>query len=336
MSVTLPEGYQARPAQMDDLENVVRLCNEWSRHIIGMEKFELEDSRHDWLTIGFNMETDTRIVLTPEGRTVGYYDVWDLFDPHVLVFFWGRVHPDFQEEGVESYLLEWAEERARQAIPKAPPEARVVMQCSTLSIDEQAQAHFRQAGLTCVRHALRMVIELDNYPPEPHWPEGVSVTSMVPGGDLRSVYQAYREAFKDHWGQVERPFEEEFEHWKHQIDSNPDFDPALFFLAMVGEEIAGVSLCWPKTYDDPEMGWVSTLAVQRSWRRRGLGIALLQHSFRELYQRGLRKVGLGVDAQSLTGATRLFEKAGMHSDPARQFSIYEKELRPGIDLRTKN
>jgi RimJ/RimL family protein N-acetyltransferase len=62
-------------------------------------------------------------------------------------------------------------------------------------------------------------------------------------------------------------------------------------------------------------------------------MALLQHSFHAFSQRGLRKVGLGVDAQSLTGATRLYEKAGMRPDPARQFSAYEKELRPGIDLR---
>jgi len=40
-----------------------------------------------------------------------------------------------------------------------------------------------------------------------------------------------------------------------------------------------------------------------------------------------------VDAQSLTGATRLYEKAGMHME--RQFSFYEKELRAGADLATK-
>jgi len=41
-------------------------------------------------------------------------------------------------------------------------------------------------------------------------------------------------------------------------------------------------------------------------------------------------VGLGVDAQSLTGATRLYEKAGIRVE--RQYDVYEKELRPGKDL----
>jgi hypothetical protein len=59
-------------------------------------------------------------------------------------------------------------------------------------------------------------------------------------------------------------------------------------------------------------------------------LALLKHSFVELYRRGKTEVGLGVDADSLTGATRLYEKAGMFV--ARQYDLFVKELRPGKDL----
>ncbi len=58
------------------------------------------------------------------------------------------------------------------------------------------------------------------------------------------------------------------------------------------------------------MGWVGTLGVVREWRRHGLGLALLQHSFQQFYQRGKRKVGLGVDAQSLTGRDTPVLKGG--------------------------
>ena len=81
------------------------------------------------------------------------------------------------------------------------------------------------------------------------------------------------------------------------------------------------------------MGWVDTLGVRRPWRRQGLAEALLYHSFRELRRRGRTSVGLGVDASSLTGATRLYEKAGMRA--IRKFTRYEKELRPGTDLKTQ-
>ena len=83
-----------------------------------------------------------------------------------------------------------------------------------------------------------------------------------------------------------------------------------------------------------DMGWVSTLGVRRPWRRKGLGLALLQHSFGEFHRRGKCRVGLGVDADSLTGATRLYEKAGM--EVHRQYASYEKELRAGVDLSTQS
>jgi hypothetical protein len=59
-------------------------------------------------------------------------------------------------------------------------------------------------------------------------------------------------------------------------------------------------------------------------------MALLLHAFHEFLKRGKDRVGLGVDASSLTGATRLYQKAGMSI--AMQIDLYEKELRPGRDL----
>ncbi len=82
------------------------------------------------------------------------------------------------------------------------------------------------------------------------------------------------------------------------------------------------------------MGYVHTLGVRRPWRRRGIALALLHHSFGEFFNRGKSKVSLHVDAKSLTGATRLYEKAGMHVD--RLSHNYEKELRPGKDLSTQS
>ncbi len=113
------------------------------------------------------------------------------------------------------------------------------------------------------------------------------------------------------------------------------FDPTLLFLAMDGDpRIAGINLCRPHSFDDPEMGWVGTLGVRRQWRKRGIGLALLRHSFNEFYRRGKRKVGLGVDAQNLTGALRLYENAGMHVHQA--YDHYEKELRPGTEISVQS
>lgn len=139
------------------------------------------------------------------------------------------------------------------------------------------------------------------------------------------------EAFKDHWGHIDEPFEEGYKRWLHYATKSEDYDPTLWFMAMDGEEIAGVVRSRSRSDEDPDMGWVSVLGVRRPWRGRGIGLALLQHAFGEFVLRDKRRAGLGVDASNLTGATSLYEKAGMHV--RRQYDTYELELRPGIEMR---
>jgi len=59
-------------------------------------------------------------------------------------------------------------------------------------------------------------------------------------------------------------------------------------------------------------------------------VALLRHAFGEFHQRGWCSVALGVDSESPTGATKLYEKAGMRV--IRQFDIHHLELRPVTKL----
>jgi mycothiol synthase len=330
----LPPGYHGRPATFDDLVAVVALLNACSRDLLGVDEATPEIYQREWRAPGVNLETDRRVVVAPDGQLVGYMEVWDLFDPHVKVHSWGRVHPAQRGRGIGTYLLAWADGRARQALDKAPTGTRVALLNEALGHDAPAQALFRACDYALRRHAWRMEIALEAPPPAPVWPAGIAVRTLVQGQEERAVIAAVRDAFRDHWGYVERPFEEEVAMWTHFAREDPDFDPSLWFLAMAGDEIAGMSLCQRHVHDDREMGWVGTLGVRRPWRRLGLGLALLQHSFGEFYQRGKRKVGLGVDAQSLTGATRLYERAGMHV--AREYVTFEKELRPGVDLSTQS
>ncbi|PKN49141.1 MAG: hypothetical protein CVU58_04450 [Deltaproteobacteria bacterium HGW-Deltaproteobacteria-16] len=77
-------------------------------------------------------------------------------------------------------------------------------------------------------------------------------------------------------------------------------------------------------------------------KRRGLrsgrsaqdaGISAWAERLPSYYERGKRWAGLGVDAQSLTGVTRLYETAGMRMP--RQSALYEKELSGGQELGTQ-
>ena len=64
--------------------------------------------------------------------------------------------------------------------------------------------------------------------------------------------------------------------------------------------------------------------MRRPWRGKGYAKALLLHTFREFYERGMPRVTLGVDAESPTGATHLYERVGMHVEAENV--VFEKAL----------
>ena len=68
--------------------------------------------------------------------------------------------------------------------------------------------------------------------------------------------------------------------------------------------------------------------------KKGLGLALLHHAFGVFYDQGKNSVGLGVDGDSLTRATKLYEKVGMKVQ--QQIVTYELELRPKVELEKQS
>jgi mycothiol synthase len=166
---------------------------------------------------------------------------------------------------------------------------------------------YRQAGFEIIRHSFQMRIELDARPAAAVFPEGIEVRPMREGEEER-IHAAHMSAFADHWEFHEQTFEE----WRRWHRDRESFDAELWFLALAGDEIAGLALCAQAFTGEPDFGWVELLGVRPAWRRRGLGEALLRHGFRELYARGFTRIGLGVDADNTTGAVRLYERVGMH------------------------
>ena len=207
-------------------------------------------------------------------------------------------------------LFDWAEERAAQ-------KGRRIFSGASSS-DPALSAALEARGFRLVRHSYRMTIDLDGVLPKPEWPAGVEARSFEPG-DERTFYELQQETFEDVWEHVPLSFEE----WSHWLLQPPRFAPELWFLVGAEGEPAAYAICYPHA-GNPELGWIGLLGVRRASRRRGFGRALLLHAFQAFRERGLRGAGLGVDAESLTGANRLYESAGMRE--TARFDIYEKEL----------
>lgn len=332
--IELPEGFTARGARMEDVEPALALFNRWSHSVIGRDEINDAGAIHnEWASPGFDPAEDIRLVFSPNGQMAGYIEVWTTVKPAVHPWVWGRVDPDYEDLGIGTWLVHWAEQRALRELPNLPAELRFAPRVGTLREAQKPKRLFDDMGYQHIRCSHHMLIEMDALVPEPVFPEGITLRSYNAETDAAAVYRAVEDSFRDHFGFVEQPLEEGLKRFRHFWEDESS-DPTLMFLAVDGQEIAGINLCRPHAFDDPEMGWVGTLGVRRPWRKRGLGLALLRHSFNEFYRRGKRKVGLGVDAQNLTGALRLYESAGMHVH--QTYDLYEKELRPGMEISVES
>lgn len=330
MHYTQSANWSLRSATRDDIAAVCAVIHDYSLNLLGVGMDLKHNVISTWKRPGLNMETDTRVAVSAEGVILGYAEVVDTEEPHVTIHSWMRVHPKSQMHAIGDALLSWIEDRARQSVPLAPEGARVAVTQGMSDVDAFARTLLEDHQFHVVRVFQRMTIELDGTLREPRWPEGIEIRTLDLDEDLTETVHVIRDTFADHWGHVDKPFEEELAQWNHRFRSDPNFDASLCHLAVANGSIVAYSLCEARHPEDPAMGVVGVLGVARDWRRRGLALALLHHSFGVLKERGRERVCLGVDATSLTGAHRLYGAAGMV--PTRQFNIYEKELRAGRDL----
>ena len=327
------KGYQARPVTMEDLGPAVEFFNTVSMSTTGTQQFSIDHVRMEWQMPVMHLATDTMAVFTPEQQMAGYIEYW-ANKPYIRLMGWSSIHPDHWGRGIDDYLVGWLVARARKDLDLAPPDARLVLHNFIESSDQNSAELLARHGYQMIRSSYIMKIDFTEPPQPPVLPDGLVIRSISGKDEERAALYTGYDAFKDHWGRIDEPFDNYYERRMMFIQDDPLHDPSLWFIALDGEEVAGISLCSPQADEDPDMGWVQTLGVRRPWRKRGVGLALLQHSFVEHYRRGRKSAGLGVDASSLTGATRLYEKAGMRV--LRQINLYELELRPGEDRMTKS
>jgi mycothiol synthase len=321
-ATTLDPSLTLRAVRWDDLDAIAKLiydvCLADGDATIATSAADLKNW---WETDGFDIAKDAFVVETQDGRLVGYEEIADEKE-HADLSADGYVHPQFKGLGVGTALLRAAESRARAHLQLAAPDLRVFIRVSTDNKDEVGKAMFTNEGYSVIRYYWRMETKLTEAPPAPVFPAGIELRPFIREEHARAVWEADNEAFRDHWG----AHESDFDHWQHKKFGKQDFDPSLWMIAWDGKQIAGFA----QNRFRSGIGWIGTLGVRRAWRKNGLGLALLTHSFGEFYKRGMTTIGLGVDASNPTGATKLYQRAGMCA--ASEFAMFEKELRAGRSL----
>lgn len=319
MQHPLPIGFYVRRPTMDDVPAVVALAQARETAEYGSVRTTEQNLRNRWEMSRQNLDQDYWLFMAPDGHlaamcTVGHWEPTRLISNL-------SIHPMYTQLDLYPHAIELVLARARELVSAAPTGTRVTLNFICTEKHVIARQALEYAGFAYIRSEWLMRIGLHQPPPTPVWPDGIMLRPYTPDL-LRAVFEADDEAFQDHWGHVSGNFEA----WQEWTVKRPHFDPTLWFIAHNGEEITGLALCVKLG----EEAYVDNLAVRRPWRRKGLGLALLYHTFGEFYRRGERTVALNVDSQNLTGATRLYTRAGMHV--AGQTNMFQLELRAGREL----
>lgn len=262
-------------------------------------------------------------VAQARGQVVGYTrlrlekgDVESVFKTN------GVVHPEWRRRGIGRRLLKRAHQRAQERLGEVTSEM-VYFDAGCESGEAGRMALFESFEMRPARYFLDMAYAPLEDIPEPQFPPGIAVRSWVRGQDDEAVWAVFNEAFADHWDFIPAPLEE----WRHWVNL-PRFRPELNLLAVAREEIAGICLCDVNKEHIARIGrkegWVDILGVRRPYRQQGLGRALLLAGLHVLKGAGMESASLGVDAESLTGATRLYESVGFVE--RRRYILHRRAL----------
>ena len=303
MSSSPPEGFTARAAVPVDIGTAAAIVRAEEASLRGKSIWSPPDMIDFWRRVNFE---GGAWIVEREGVPVAFAAG---FARDGRADYWVCVHPDVAGRGLATWLLDQVERRAREE--RAPR-----LMVGAFAENAAAFRLLESLGYREIRRYVQMRIDLDREPDLPEWPDGVRGDRFRPE-DARSFHAAIGEAFEDEWGFTALPFEE----WKRSRLEAPDTDTSLWFVARDGDQIAGYARCEAGRDGG---GWIGMIGVRNAWRRRGVGLALLREAFREFHRRGISHVGLGVDADNPTDATRLYERAGMRV--IKEDIVYEKEL----------
>jgi len=228
----------------------------------------------------------------------------------------GHVLPEFRRRGIGRALLRENLRRATERAAAEPPGQAAIARSHVEEREAGHRALMAAHGFEPIRWFFLMRRSTAGEISDAPLPDGVELRPVTPD-QHRAIFDAEREAFRDHWAARE-PTEADFQltFGREELDTN------LWVVAWDGDEIAGVVQNWIWAEENTQLGvargWLEHISVRRPWRRRGLGRAITAESLRRLAAAGMTEAILGVDADNPTGALGLYEGLGFEVDQRSQ------------------
>jgi len=285
MGASLEGSDTVRGATWDDFNDIVGLLVRQNRAATGIALVRAEFVRAEWELPSFEVGLDNWV-----SETTGYAALSPSGDLTLAA----------ATDAEADALLDRAIGRARaRGLDKLAlrPQPR----------DELIARLLERRGFSLQTDVLAMWRRLSGSEESPGWPEGIAARTFEPA-DAAAVHALLDEAYGG-WDTTYVPLARE--DWVRSMTGDVEFDATTWWLAERDGVLAGCALWWSS-------GWLKDIVVRESERGRGLGAALIRQGFVEFARRGIRRVGLKVDARNPTGAPRLYERLGFTTEGREQ------------------
>jgi mycothiol synthase len=318
----LPPGYSARPLDLfetdgyvdgPDVDLAYAVVAAADRGVIEVADCTRESVRSD-LTNPDAMREEHRLVLTGDGEAAGLLII-ERDDQARTLFVDSYAVPAHGSALLAPLVamgLEAAERRAEGDGWK--------VEAGTFAQDEVYIDILEQAGFSEIRRFWHMTIDLDPaQTSEPTAPVGVRITIAESDDDRRLLHRIDEIAFAEHFGFVPHPYEEWIPWFSDRRDARPD----QWRIAWLDDEPVGLCML-DDSRADRGAGHVRILGVIPEARGRGIALWLLGSAFAQAAQEGRTAMTLSVDSDNTTGATALYERAGMR--PERVIILFRRPL----------
>ena len=242
--------------------------------------------------------------------------------PFVEVFALGIVAPAFHGLGLGAAIVSENERRARRFEALADPNARIVIHAGALADEPRVSALLSSRGYREVRRFELRRVDFSGKPRPAPRRRGHQRSRLPPRGGAP--------ALRGSCGGVRRPLGR----GQGNVRGLPPPSPGrAASTTPASGSLPGTETSSPATSARRRSrARTPRAATSRCWAcaaRTGAAVSgrrCCVRAFEALYARGRQGADLHVDADSLTGATRLYERVGMTAHP--RFATWEKELRP--------
>jgi mycothiol synthase len=263
-----------------------------------------------------------RLWRNKQGKLIGFGQLFiSEQNQEVEGYLYFDVHP-MNQGFLETSILQWSKERMNEVAKNNA----ISLKLHTHSSKNRSDRCFflEKQGFTYERSFLTMTCSLNQAFSPSSLPTGFRLQQLSGERDIKAWVEMFNESFIDHWDHHPLTVTT-VESWL----KNPHYKPEFNWVAVAPE---GTFAAFCVGYINQEEnarnganeGWIKLLGTRRGFRKLGLGRAILLNCMKQLQAEKIEQVKLGVDAQSLTSATRLYEAVGFK--PVNTWLSYFKDI----------